>query len=191
MLAVSLLFLSPRVMCNDASRQIEKFADDEEQLLSTMRDPDGSEGLGLELGEEDLLFPGHRMAEAGTQASKTVAPPVDRLDPTVPHSEEFDYTFQEMMQAAADEEEDRSAALRQRQGTAFSLVEIQDLRARMHLCYVCSLYADGPVLLVLAVSVLDCVIHVLGVACHVSNGLSGHREDEQGTWTADGRCPSA
>ena len=82
-----------------------------------MRDPDGSVAAGLEIGEEDLLFPGHRKVEAGTQASRPPAPPVDRLDPTVPHSEEFDYTFQEMMQAAADEADERSAALRQRQGT--------------------------------------------------------------------------
>ena len=97
------------------SWQIDRFADDEEQLISTMRDPDGSEGLGLELGEEDLLFPGHRDA-----SSKSVAPPVDRLDPTVPHSEEFDYTFQEMMQASADDREERFSALRQRQGAAFT-----------------------------------------------------------------------
>lgn len=86
-----------------------------------MRDPDGLQEAGFEIGEEDLLFPGHRTVEVGPQASKPVAPPADRLDPTVPHSEEFDYTFQEMMQAAADEEEDRSSAMRQRQGAVFSL----------------------------------------------------------------------
>ena len=74
--------------------------------MSTMQDPDGSDGLGLELGEEDLLFPGHRNVSI-----QPVTPAVDRLDPSVPHSEEFDYTFQEMMQATADAEFDASGSI--------------------------------------------------------------------------------
>ena len=111
-------WLSTNAFCPDALRQIEQFADEEEELLSLMQDPDGSEGLGLELGEEDLLFPGHRNVSL-----QPVAPAVDRLDPTVPHSEEFDYTFQEMMQAAADEVNSEAAAIRQRHGTTFSSPE--------------------------------------------------------------------
>jgi hypothetical protein len=114
-----IFWLGTNAVCLDLSRQIDRFADDEEQLMSAMRYPDGSDGVGLELGEEDLLFPGHRDA-----SSKRVPPPVDRLDGTVPHSQEFDYTFQEMMQASADDRYAQTAALRQRQGTAFSSAEI-------------------------------------------------------------------
>ena len=130
------------------SRQIERFADEEEKLMSVMQDPDGSDGLGLELGEEDLLFPGHRNVSI-----QPVAPQVDRLDPTVPHSEEFDYTFQEMMQATADEENDRSAAERRRQGTTVSSLEIvlHKPTPRAYACILCtSTHSDGRALLVFA-----------------------------------------
>lgn len=172
-------------MCLDLSRQIDRFADDEEQLMSAMRYPDGSNGVGLELGEEDLLFPGHRDA-----SSKRAAPPVDRLDGTVPHSEEFDYTFQEMMQASADERYAQSAAMRQRQGTAFSSAEtILDSTpcgfAQEYACIlVCTLMPFVAGACSVAVDYAIPFLHDVG--CCVSNGCSGHRDAEQGTWAGHG-----
>jgi hypothetical protein len=141
--------------------------------MSTMQDPDGSDGLGLELGEEDLLFPGHRNVSI-----QPVTPAVDRLDPSVPHSEEFDYTFQEMMQATADEVNDRSAAIRRRQGTTFSSPEMMLEKATpraydrtMHASCAHSLHPDGRALLVSAP--LFWAVSLFGRRCRLPNGLRG------------------
>ena len=54
------------------------------------------------VGEEELLW-GTQICDDGHLPGAT---PIDRLDPSVPHSAEFDYSFQEMMQADADKEDD-------------------------------------------------------------------------------------
>jgi len=75
-----------------------------------MQDADGTEAAAKEFDENALLWPHH------DQSEEEAAPdaPLDRLDPTVPHAEEFDFTFQEMLQAAADEEDEQLSAYHER-----------------------------------------------------------------------------
>jgi hypothetical protein len=95
-----------------------RFAAEEEELLRIM----GSQGENYDaadgIGEEELLWPEH-FAPGGASSSSS-PPPVDRLDPSVPHAPEFEFTFQEMMQAEADAEDSR-LAFRQRNICKFVL----------------------------------------------------------------------
>ena len=67
------------------------------------------------IGEDELWWGAYLEDSAGGYS-----PPIDRLDPTVAHSPEFDYTFQEMMQANADDESKRLIEHQRNIGAALS-----------------------------------------------------------------------
>jgi hypothetical protein len=112
--------------------QVERFSAEEDELLRIMWDDDGQHDVMDGVGEQQLLFP--EVFPRNVQTAP--APPADRLNPSVPHSPEFDYSFQEMMQAEFEAQMGEMQSHRHNLGThACHSVSSSDRVAR--LCILC------------------------------------------------------